>query len=62
METKNMDMFTIDAYDLDVEELEERLELTALFATKASSGQTTADNVYNHPDCWADSTPSYCHL
>ncbi len=37
METKHTEMFTIDAYDLDVEELEERLELAALFASNASS-------------------------
>ncbi len=29
METNTMDMFAIDAYDLDVEELEERLEFAA---------------------------------
>ena len=54
MATKNTGMFTINSYDLDVEELEERLELAALFATKASniSGEQTVASVYTDPSCW----------
>jgi hypothetical protein len=36
MEAETMEMFAIDTCALDVEELEERLELASLFATKAS--------------------------
>ncbi len=37
MTNKDTEMFNINSYDLDVEELEERLELAALFAMKPSA-------------------------
>jgi hypothetical protein len=56
MATKNTEMFTIDSDSLSVEELEERLEMAALFATKASSsgGEQVVASVYTDPSCWAN--------
>ncbi len=57
METNTMEIFTIDAHDLDVEELEERLELAALLATNASSAsgeQGTAADLWHDPSCLTD--------
>jgi hypothetical protein len=56
MATKNTEMFTIDPYALDVEELEERLELAALFATKASgtNGELVVASKWDDSSCWAD--------
>ncbi len=58
MET-NTDMFTIDSDDLDVEELEERLELAARFVVKDSSTneQVLVYFMHDHDtDLWADMT------
>ncbi len=63
MATKNREMFTIASYDLDVEELEERLELAALFAsnTDGTSGGQTVASAYTDPSCWAN-THEGCNL
>jgi len=56
MATKNTEVYTIDLCDLEVEELEERLELAALFANKPSNidGEQTVANSYTDPSCWAN--------
>jgi hypothetical protein len=56
MVTKEMNLSAIDLCDLDVEELEERLEMAALFATKANNigGEQVVASVYTDPSCWAN--------
>ncbi|GHO97674.1 hypothetical protein KSF_077220 [Reticulibacter mediterranei] len=55
MATKKTEMYTIDLDSLDVEELEERLELAAMFANKPASidGEQGVASAYDDPSCWA---------